>query len=77
MPLAGSSKITDIAFDNVSGQLAVCNCMGAIQLYTTSGDMKLSILFSIVMQEVVPTNIAFCKGSDRKLLVFSMFNGTM
>ncbi|KIK55397.1 hypothetical protein GYMLUDRAFT_248647 [Collybiopsis luxurians FD-317 M1] len=77
MPLAGSSEITDIAFDNTTGQLAVCNCTGAVQLYAINGNMRLSVLFSVVMQEIVPINITFCKGSDWKLLVFSLYNGAV
>ncbi|KIK56798.1 hypothetical protein GYMLUDRAFT_61829 [Collybiopsis luxurians FD-317 M1] len=74
MPLAGSGEITDIAFDHTNNQLGVCNCTGVIQLYAINGDMSLSVLFSIAMQEIVPINIAFWKGGDRKLLVFSMYN---
>ncbi|KIK51845.1 hypothetical protein GYMLUDRAFT_251695 [Collybiopsis luxurians FD-317 M1] len=77
MLLAGSSEITDIVFDNTTSQLAVCNRTGAVQLYSINGDMRLDVLFSIAMQEMVPRNIAFCRGGDRKLLVFSMYNGAV
>ncbi|KIK54518.1 hypothetical protein GYMLUDRAFT_63121 [Collybiopsis luxurians FD-317 M1] len=77
LQIAGASEITGVIFDSSTGQLAVCNCTGVVQLYSVDGNLRLSVLFSVAMDGIVPKSIVFCKGGDRRLLVFSLYNGAV
>ncbi len=78
MNLSQPSEVTGIDFDADSGRLALCNQAGLVQLYALDPSMGLSVLFSVVLENILPKAIAFGpKGSDRKVLVFSFEDGVV
>ncbi|KAJ7238889.1 WD40-repeat-containing domain protein [Mycena rebaudengoi] len=73
------AEITSLAFDALSGRLAVCHREGIVQVYTLEGNMSLSSVFTIELKDVVPRAMAFgymnANTNERDLLVFGLYGG--
>ncbi|KAJ3915119.1 hypothetical protein F5877DRAFT_70146 [Lentinula edodes] len=76
MQLPTASEITGISYDG-SARLAACNMTGAVQLYHIDATMRLNNIFSIVLEAVVPKALSFSHGTEKKILIFSMWDGSV
>ncbi|KAJ7809353.1 hypothetical protein B0H13DRAFT_2385257 [Mycena leptocephala] len=77
--LTQPSEVTALAFDTLSGRLAVCTYNSVVQVYAMRSLSPPQKLFAVNIDNFVPKSIHFgaIRGNEREILVFGGRDGKM
>lgn len=79
MQVAMPGEITGLAFNNQSNRLAMTNRNSVVQLYNVDSAMALLVIFSVTINDFVPSSVSFTasEGAVHNVMVFGLYDGNM
>jgi len=76
--MARPGEITGLAFDSLTGRVAVCNRNAVVQVFVIDAHASLRNVFSVTISHHIPKSVAFVRsGHSQTVLSFGMYDGKM